>query len=531
MNAPITRTLGRCVLFAAAVLTAGPPIAAQKRSAPHKVLRAALRKLDVDPATAEPVVAAVESLGKRDEARTVKLLLDAAVKLNRRAAEIGEKRRKILLGDGGSGRLARSRYELLNIETVSESIAVALEGLRQPDAVRSMLAATTRRARDLPLWLRLRMAARVGELPTESLDWQDFTGEKKRPTIDALLATLASIGSIGPRAAEATGPWVLKQLAHERDDVRVQAAGTLARLAWHGGIEALIDRLDAERGATLESMLDALVALTGQSPGASARSWRAWRSSEGGPFVRGERPLGERAPKPPKRAKPAPANATSSGSYFGIPQNGASVLYLFDNSLSMRAKMGGKKKAAGDPPDTGPVAATRWVVCKRELKRALGQLRPTQKFNLVSFANRALCFDETMREATPENVDAGIAWIDGLKLEFQTNVYDALDLAFQLAGRGVDDRYYVSDVDTIFFLSDGAPTMPKWNERGIRGDDPEDILRAVRRWNALSRVTVHTIGFGLQAAGKDRSKNGRLRPAVFLRRLAEQNQGRHVLKR
>ena len=140
----------------------------------------------------------------------------------------------------------------------------------------------------------------------------------------------------------------------------------------------------------------------------------------------------------------------------------------------------------------------------------------------------------TYAKATPDNIEAGIAWIDALELEFETNVYDALELAFLLAGRGVDDRYYDSNVDTIFFLSDGAPTIPKYNQRGIRRDDPGQILQAVRRWNALYRVTVHTIGIGLRGGrrgGRGRNQQNGASPIVFLQRLAEQNQGRHVLKR
>ena len=48
---------------------------------------------------------------------------------------------------------------------------------------------------------------------------------------------------------------------------------------------------------------------------------------------------------------------------------------------------------------------------------------------------------------------------------------------------------YESQIDTIFFLSDGDATV---------GDvtDPMEIRREIRDWNRLSRLRIHTIGVG-----------------------------------
>ena len=54
---------------------------------------------------------------------------------------------------------------------------------------------------------------------------------------------------------------------------------------------------------------------------------------------------------------------------------------------------------------------------------------------------------------------------------------------------GLTDKYYPPVADTIFLLSDGAPT----NE-DLTDDKPERILRAVRQWNSLKRMKIHTIG-------------------------------------
>ena len=54
---------------------------------------------------------------------------------------------------------------------------------------------------------------------------------------------------------------------------------------------------------------------------------------------------------------------------------------------------------------------------------------------------------------------------------------------------GVIDKYYPPAADTIYLLSDGAPT-----NQDLSDDDPDRILRAVREWNRLGRMKIHTIG-------------------------------------
>ena len=63
--------------------------------------------------------------------------------------------------------------------------------------------------------------------------------------------------------------------------------------------------------------------------------------------------------------------------------------------------------------------------------------------------------------------------------------------------------------DTIFLLSDGAPTLPP----GDKPDSTEKIIHAVREWNSLKTVVIHCIGIG-------RGVN-----VPFMRQLARENGG------
>ena len=69
--------------------------------------------------------------------------------------------------------------------------------------------------------------------------------------------------------------------------------------------------------------------------------------------------------------------------------------------------------------------------------------------------------------------------------------------------RTADASYTKVEADTVFFLSDGRPTI---------GDyvDPDDILREIKSLNDLRRVVIHTIAIG--EFQKD-----------FMERLAAQN--------
>ena len=107
--------------------------------------------------------------------------------------------------------------------------------------------------------------------------------------------------------------------------------------------------------------------------------------------------------------------------------------------------------------------------------------------------------------------------MNGLPLKLGPNTYDALEQAFNTAGRGSFDRYYALQADTVFLLSDGAPTIQKLTGPGLNPDNKDAILAAVRRWNPFRRIVVHSIGLGLNKKRR-----------VFMEKLAKENGGRCV---
>jgi hypothetical protein len=103
-----------------------------------------------------------------------------------------------------------------------------------------------------------------------------------------------------------------------------------------------------------------------------------------------------------------------------------------------------------------------------------------------------------------------VDWVKELKMDPGTNVYDTLELAFQL-GTPKSTLRSAESPDTIYFVSDGDPTVGKYLE-------PEPILEFVRRVNAHRRVKIHAIGVGFD------------HNVDFLRTLSEQNGGVYVAR-
>ena len=90
-----------------------------------------------------------------------------------------------------------------------------------------------------------------------------------------------------------------------------------------------------------------------------------------------------------------------------------------------------------------------------------------------------------------------------------TNIFDALEKAFEMAGRGTTDKRYNLLVDTIMFMSDGSRTAAASSIRGA-------IIAEVARLNEHKKVCIHTIG-----VGKDHD-------VELMKRLARLNGGIYV---
>lgn len=154
---------------------------------------------------------------------------------------------------------------------------------------------------------------------------------------------------------------------------------------------------------------------------------------------------------------------------------------------------------------------TKLGKAKKELMPAIRGLSEDKWFTIIVFENRVKKWRKSLVQATSANKNLAIAYLENLHSGGGTNLSDAVEEAFQLAGAGATDANAELGVETIFLLSDGSPTAGKIT-------DKNQILEKIGIWNSAKRVTIHTIGLG-EDCDKD-----------FMKKIAEQNSGQFIDK-
>ena len=309
------------------------------------------------------------------------------------------------------------------------------------------------------------------------------------------------VRAIGLRRTEDAIAPLSSALADKSYQVVAAAIEGLKRHRTREAVEALIKgfetlKLPPDDAARIAGdYRDALFAITGERF-ATARDWRNWWTSRaqdwrapsgGGALVTKEGITGEREPE------------------LFEDVGSRRVVFVLDTSGSMRIATGAAKSAEW------PAGLTRFEVMRREARRVVENLPAGARFNLVAYANAAVPWKPQLVPANEANKRAAIAFIDRLKADGETNSKAALEAAFK------DPQ-----VDTIYFLSDGFPTVGELNY--------VSICNEVARWNAGRNVRVHTIAF-LAGDGKPFGivEGDKSMPKEFMRKLAEENNGRYRL--
>ena len=156
------------------------------------------------------------------------------------------------------------------------------------------------------------------------------------------------------------------------------------------------------------------------------------------------------------------------------------IVFVVDTSGSM-GERGGKKIAQA----------------KKALAYALGRLDKRDRFNVIAFATEARAFRDHPVPATAENLAAAQAYVKGLEATGGTAIDEALKLALNM-------QRTTGRVPTVFFLTDGQPTIGPTDSRTILAD-------AAAANQAQARVFVFGVGNDVNA--------------VLLTELARRNRG------
>lgn len=141
------------------------------------------------------------------------------------------------------------------------------------------------------------------------------------------------------------------------------------------------------------------------------------------------------------------------------------------------------------------------------LRYLVGQLRPEDRFNIVSYASETSVFAETLQLPSPDTIERAQIYIDGIAADGGTGMEAALRAALAQFGPESDDSGGTAKrgvLGQIVFLTDG---------RATDGETDERKLCSIVRENNPHEVRVIAFGLGFNVNGS------------LLDRLAAQNHG------
>ena len=297
-------------------------------------------------------------------------------------------------------------------------------------------------------------------------------------------------------AAEAAG---IRGLDDEYRQVRSAAIGLLRVIGGKQTVAAMIDRIGKAEGATLGELRSALVHIAKVDYNDNEALWKRWWAENANDFEG----RGEDAGVPGAAIAVERGAGQGGTNFYGIETTAKNIVYVLDHSGSMLASLDGKQ-------NPGIIGERRIDQAVRELIRSIKSLPSDGTFNIVFYSDNVAAWREGMQKATKSNKEAAESWAHRIEANGRTNIYDALEKAFNFAGRGSYDKEYGVAVDTIFLLSDGSANRGRYTKN-------EDMLAGVARLNSLAKIVINGIAIG--------SDSG------FMRRLAEENRGQFVLVR
>jgi hypothetical protein len=334
-------------------------------------------------------------------------------------------------------------------------------------------------------------------------------GRDKEPWVQA-----AALRGLRGRNEDPVFEFAKESILSEHWPVRLEAGLTLEGINQPRVLPVLIVALGKEDGRLRDDFCDVLRRLTSQNFDADAEQWKQWYVENRSDL---EGPAPDTALFGSFKGKAAPPEKRS---VYGIDSRSRHILFLIDTSGSMKIPLHSSK---GTPTGLSPeeleeLNATKIELAKRELKRAIRALEPDAQFNIISFATNIVLWKPRMVKGDMTTKNEAYAFIRDMEAAGGTWTYGALQEAFRIGGLGVLDRNYDPSVDTIYLISDGAPTNADMDKPELQ--DPNIILDAVAAWNSLGKVIIHAVAIDPKAGGGTFID--------FMKKLAKRNNGQYV---
>ena len=453
--------------------------------------------------TVHEKVEAIHVLDKLDKASAAELLLEATadpqfpvrqaafeVLGGYRSAEVTEFLRRVAGEEKGAkpGRRAGA-FEALGRIGDAGAAPILIKALEASDFEMKRAAAVA--------------LGRIGA-PAAVAPLAKFLEKAEPPLQTAALDALAAIGK--PDGCLAA---VLPLLESPEWQVRSSAIQCLGRLRVKEAIEPLIERLKKDEGRLREEAMFALQKTTGFEYEDDAGQWQRWWDNVKATFT---------VPTDAEMAKRKAAKASANQIYAndkktidfaGVKTKSRHLLFVIDISGSMEDLIAEPKNFK--LKDRAYRSFIKIEIVKDELCRTVDGLEPNVRFDILTFATDykfwkgALIAANIVNKAAAKDFIQRLQPIGGASQNFKaksglsgaaglaggkTNTYGALMAAFDAGNQTAGyDKRYSSDLDTMFFLSDGVPSTGDYVEK-------DDILAEIRRVNSLRKIVINTIAIG-----------------------------------
>jgi HEAT repeat protein len=263
-------------------------------------------------------------------------------------------------------------------------------------------------------------------------------------------------------------PVIVKALAHPLWSTRLVALQAIEQMRIGSAIGDVIAQMEAQTGRMKVEFGSSLFRMTGQFFGSRYQPWRAWWEKEGGADYK---MLSKSKLKLKIEEREIRKLKELTGArFFGIQIESERVVFILDVSGSMSELTRGRYAgSAGEP---------RINLAIRELGKCLDQLSQKSFFNIVPFSSSVAAWGDGMMQWTPEVLVDAKSFVQKLGAGGGTNLFGSLEFVFEDA-----------EVDTIFILSDGEPSVG-------RLQDPRAIRDEVAKWNKNRDVKIHSIAIG-----------------------------------
>ena len=305
--------------------------------------------------------------------------------------------------------------------------------------------------------------------------------------------------------------------------VRASAIHCVAVLRPAEAVEPLIEMLETEGRLRIDAN-EALMDITGRNLGPeykrAKKAWAALRKISD--FRLPTDAEIKKGKETREKYNVIYGKGKNHNTFAGIPTTSTRMIFIIDVSASMNDLVVDREKFRAG----GYKSFQKLEIVKTELLRTINSLDRNKYFNIVAFATKVKTWKKWLSPGHVVNKASAISFVKRLKplglgsggllgggagdKSGKTNSYRSLmtsfsyDPAKDTVVTGNSKKKGLK-LDTIYFLSDGRPSIGKYV-------DIDDILKAVRKINQVRKVVIHCISIGDFEA-------------TFLKRLARENGG------